>query len=270
MSSDDIRQSNGRSVSPGTEKGSLGMVSNHAVPPAKAFSMLNHRLDTDDPWPDQGLNRVVALVEGLQTSDADEVDWLEILFYLASRRSDCRTLAETAIRTCGSIGTIFNRPSKELRELLGLDVSITAMLAATKTCMKMILAEQLPARKEICSYAALMDYLALDLRHADEERLRILFLDQKCRLIKDEEIGRGTHDRVPIYPKEVTKRAAAYSASSVVLAHNHLADDPTPRPQEIQATLRTKGALEFLDIALHDHVIIARNRCLSMREEGLI
>lgn len=229
-----------------------------------------YSLGTADPWPDQGMNKLLTLAETLNPSDIDQVEWLAMLFYLASPRSDARNQAERAIETYGSFGRVFNRPSRELQKVLGIDTSCATILKVAKTCMQLALAEELPSRQQINSYAALMDYLALDLRHADEERLRVLYLDQKCRLIRDEELARGTNDRVPIYPKEIAKRAAAYCASSVVMAHNHLADDATPSPADIQATLRTKGALEFFDIMLQDHVIIARNRCLSMREEQLI
>ena len=247
-----------------------GEVSPLAQDTAKSSKSSRCSLGTADPWPDQGMNKLLSLAESLNPSDVDQVEWLAMLFYLASPRSDARDLAERAIETYGSFGKVFSQPSRELQKMLGLDTSCTSVLKVAKTCMQLALAEELPSRQQINSYAALMDYLSLDLRHADEERLRVLYLDQKCRLIRDEELARGTHDRVPIYPKEIAKRAAAYCASSVVMAHNHLADDPTPSPADIQATLRTKGALEFFDIMLQDHVIVARSRCLSMREQELI
>ena len=252
------------------DKNAVNLDQASASTSAKPTGKLCYSLGTTDPWPDQGMNKMLTLAESLNPSDIDQVEWLAMLFYLASPRSDVQDLAERALEIYGSFGKVFSRPSHELQRMLGLDSSCTTVLKVAKTCMQLALAEELPSRQQINSHAALMDYLALDLRHAEEERLRVLYLDQKCRLIRDEELARGTNDRVQIYPKEIAKRAAAYCASSVVMAHNHLADDPTPSPADIQATLRTKGALEFFDILLQDHVIVARNHCLSMREQELL
>ncbi|MGI9355093.1 MAG: JAB domain-containing protein [Rhizobiaceae bacterium] len=213
---------------------------------------------------------MLATIDSFNTDDLSEIECLEMLFYLSSRRQDARMLAEAAIETYGSLGKVFERPGQELRESLGLDRSMTGLLAIAKTSMKLILTEQLPVRQEIPSFAVLMDYLALELRQADQEILRVLYLDIKNKLIKDEEVARGTVNAVYIYPKELAKRAAAFCASSIILAHNHLSDDPTPSQLDIKTTRKTKAVLESFDIVLHDHVIIARNSCFSMLREQLI
>lgn len=248
----------------------LAVIDNQTVPLAGAKQMAPYSLGTNEPWPDQGLNRILATVDSFDTNELSEIECLEMLFYLGSRRRDARHIAEAAIETYGSLAKVFQRPGKELREFLGMDHSMTALLAIAKSSMKFILTPDLSDRRELKSYAALMNYVTLDLRGADQEILRIIYLDTKSRIIKDEEMARGTVDSVSIYPKEVAKRAAAYCASSVILAHNHLGDDPTPSRPDVEATTRTKGALELFDIALLDHVIVARSRCFSMQEQGMI
>ena len=229
-----------------------------------------YSLGTDDHWPDQGLNRILATLDGFDVGSLREVECLEMTIYMTSRRRDARRLAASAIETYGSLAKIFARPAKELREMLGFDRATTSMLAIMKSSMKYILEPCLVSRQEIGSHAHLMAYLAVDLCEAEHEILRVLYLDTKSKIIRDEEMGCGTVDAVPIYPKEIAKRALAYCASSVILAHNHLSDDPTPSQADIEATIKTQGALENFDILLHDHVIIARGRSLSMRQKGLI
>lgn len=248
----------------------LSVIGRKAIPSVGSKSMTGYSLGSDQPWPDQGLNRILAAFDSFNTSDLNEIECLEMLFYLSSRRKDSRQIAEAAIAAYGSLGKVFERPGKELRDMLGLDHAMTAQLAIAKTSMKFVLANDIDARKELSSYAALMDYLALQMRHADQEILHVIYLDTKNKIIKDEEMARGTIDAVEIYPKEVAKRALAYCASSVILAHNHLADDPRPSQNDIEATLKTKGALECFDIVLHDHVIIAQKSCFSMKEKNLI
>lgn len=248
----------------------ISAIENQAPTLDGAKAMTHYTLSTIEPWPDEGLNRILATIESLNTDELNEVECLEMLFYLSSRRQDAGRFAEAAIETYGSLAKIFQRPGKELRKLLDLDHSMIALLAIAKSSLKFILTPELSDQQELKSYTALMNYLALDLRGAEQEILRVIYLDTKCRIIKDEEMARGTVDAVSIYPKEVAKRAAAYCASSIILAHNHLADDPTPSRSDIEATIRTKGALEIFDIVLHDHVILARSRSFSMQQQGLI
>jgi DNA repair protein RadC len=64
--------------------------------------------------------------------------------------------------------------------------------------------------------------------HRETEQFRILFLDRKNVLIADEEQAKGTVDHVPVYPREVVKRALEVNASALILVHNHPSGDPTP------------------------------------------
>jgi DNA repair protein RadC len=170
----------------------------------------------------------------------------------------------------GSLARVFQQPSRELCELLGLDIMTTFLLKVTKTSMKHLVAPAISARRGVTSHEALIDYLTLDFRDAEQEILRVIYLDAKCNIIQNEEISRGTVNTVPVYPREIGKRALGCSAASVILAHNHLTDDPTPSRSDIDATIKICRALQALDIILNDHVIIARGQSLSMRAEGLI
>ncbi|MEL6965147.1 MAG: JAB domain-containing protein, partial [Pseudomonadota bacterium] len=186
----------------------LAVTNNQEVQRAQTETMPPHSLDTSDLWPDQGLNRILATFENFDTNELNEIDCLEMLLYLSSRRRDARRVAEAAIETYGSLSKIFQRPGRELREILGMDRSMTALLAIAKTSLKFILTPNFSDRHELSSYADLMDYMAIDLRGVEQEILRVIYLDTKNRIIKDEEMARGTVDSVAIYPKEVARRAA--------------------------------------------------------------
>jgi len=239
-------------------------------PPAGCKQMTSFTLSTNELWPDQGLNRIIAAVEKLDTDDFNEVECLEMLIYLSSRRRDARHLAEATLEAYGSLAKVFRQPSSELRELLRMDHAVIAIMAIVKSSMKRALRPEMIDRHTLPSYKAFVEYFTLALRSGDQEIFRVVYLDADHRIIKDEEMSRGTVDAVSIYPKEVAKRAIAYCASSVILAHNHLGDDATPSDDDIKATIKTKGALKFVDVTLHDHMIVSRRHCFSMRQRGLI
>ena len=106
--------------------------------------------------------------------------------------------------------------------------------------------------------------------HEPAEQFRLLFLDRKNILIKDEVQSRGTVDHTPLYPREVVKRALELAASAIIMVHNHPSGDPTPSKADIEMTRQVVQALEPVGITLHDHVVIGKNRHLSFRTERLI
>ena len=106
--------------------------------------------------------------------------------------------------------------------------------------------------------------------HRDTEQFRVLFLDRKNTLIADEKQGSGTVDHVPVYPREVVKRALELNASALILVHNHPSGDPTPSPEDISMTAQIERAAQALGITLHDHLIVGKSTELSFRAAGLI
>jgi DNA repair protein RadC len=125
-------------------------------------------------------------------------------------------------------------------------------------------------REVLSSWSALMAYCKARMAHRATEEFRVLFLDRKNALIADEVHGRGTVDAVPVYAREVVKRALELNASAVIMVHNHPSGDPTPSPADIAMTRRAKEALAAVDIRLHDHVVIGRQADASFAALGLL
>jgi DNA repair protein RadC len=106
--------------------------------------------------------------------------------------------------------------------------------------------------------------------HRETEQFRVLFLDRKNCLIADEEQAKGTVDHVPVYPREIAKRALELNASALILVHNHPSGDPSPSASDIAMTDRILQALDALGITLHDHLIIGKSSELSFRSFGYL
>ena len=116
----------------------------------------------------------------------------------------------------------------------------------------------------------LIDYLFADMAYLPVERLRVLFLNSKNRLLSDELVSDGSVNEAPFYPREIMRRALEVGATALILAHNHPSGDPQPSDADIRATRRVAEAGRALDIRLHDHVIVARSGWSSLRMLGLI
>jgi DNA repair protein RadC len=89
-------------------------------------------------------------------------------------------------------------------------------------------------------------------------------------LIKDEILHRGTVDHSMLYPREVVKRVVELGACAIILVHNHPSGDPMPSQGDIDMTRRLGAALSTINVVLHDHVVVGRNREVSLRKMELI
>jgi DNA repair protein RadC len=125
-------------------------------------------------------------------------------------------------------------------------------------------------RPVISGWEAVLDYCHTAMAHRETEQFRVLYLDRKNVLIADEEQARGTVDHVPVYPREVVKRALVLNASALILVHNHPSGDPTPSDSDVAMTRQVAAAAEALGLVLHDHLIVGKSTELSFRTAGYL
>ncbi len=125
-------------------------------------------------------------------------------------------------------------------------------------------------RSVIGSWDALMAYCKTVMAYRETEQFRVLYLDNRNVLIADEEQARGTVNHVPVYPREVAKRALELNATAIILVHNHPSGDPTPSRADIEMTAEIELACQAIGVAVHDHVVIGREADASFRSLGLI
>lgn len=125
-------------------------------------------------------------------------------------------------------------------------------------------------REVLSSWDALIAYCRTCMAHRETEQFRVLFLDRKNIVVADGALGTGTVGHVPVYPREVAKRALELNASAVILVHNHPSGDPTPSREDIVMTGRVVAACDAIDVTVHDHVIIGKDSETSFRTSGLL
>lgn len=126
------------------------------------------------------------------------------------------------------------------------------------------------ARPVISSSPALLAYVRTELAGAPREEFRVLFLDKKNRLIRDERLGEGTVDHAPVYPREVVRRALELAASALILLHNHPSGDPAPSSADVEMTRQIVSAARALNLVVHDHLVVGREGVASLKALGLM
>ena len=199
-----------------------------------------------------------------------DYELLEILLFAANPRRDMKPLAKRLIAQFGGFAEVLSADPAALLAVAGLGMPGVAALKAAREAALRLLRAELHERPVIGSWDKLIDFCNAQIAYGQVEEFHLLFLDRKNALIRHERQQRGTVDHTPVYVREVVKRALELEASALILVHNHPSGDPTPSKADIAVTQDIKKAAAPLGVTLHDHLIIGRNRHVSLRELGLI
>ena len=198
-----------------------------------------------------------------------DYELLEVILFVSNPRGDVKPLAKELLEQFGGFAELLSADPDALAAAgLGL-AGIAAVKSVREAALRLMRAE-LQDRPVVNSWDKLIDYCSAQVAHNKVEEFHILFLDRKNVLLKHERQQRGTVDHTPVYTREVVKRALELGASALILVHNHPSGDPTPSKADIAVTQDIKKAAAPLGVVLHDHVIIGRNRHVSLRDLGLI
>ena len=199
-----------------------------------------------------------------------DYELLELVLFRALPRIDVKPLARMLMDTFGDFNRVITAPEPRLRAVKGVGDAVVVELKVVEAAANSLRRSRVIKQHVVASWNALLDYCHSAMAHGQTEQFRVLYLDRKNTLIADEIQARGTVDHVPVYPREVVKRALELNASAIILVHNHPSGDPTPSQADIEMTNQIVAACDALGLSLHDHLIIGKSQELSFRSEGLI
>jgi DNA repair protein RadC len=197
-------------------------------------------------------------------------EMLEMVLFLALPRRDTKPIARDLLTRFGSYAAAIAAPLQELRGVDGLGEAGAAALKLVQGAALRLAKAEVLHQPVLNDWDRLMTYLNTVLARERVEQFRVLFLDNRNRLLADEAQARGTVNHTPVYPREVVKRALELHATALILVHNHPSGDPTPSREDIDMTREITSAAAALSIVLHDHVVVGNGRWLSFRKAGLL
>ncbi len=198
-----------------------------------------------------------------------DYEMLELVLFNAIPRKDVKPLAKTLIARFGDYAGVLAAAPGRLREA-GLSERTVQEIKIIEASAIRLARNSVIERPVLSSWSALMAYCKARMGRLEHEEFHLLFLDRKNRLIADESQGRGTVDHVPVYVREVVKRALELNATALILVHNHPSGDPTPSNADIEMTRQIVESAKPLGVTVHDHVIIGREMDASFRALGLL
>lgn len=195
---------------------------------------------------------------------------VEYLLALAIPRRDTKPLAKALLTEFGGIGGLFTADAEALMRVSGMGETSAAAIKIVQVAALRLLRAEASTRPVLASWQALIDYLHADMAHRSNERVRVLHLNTRNILIRDEVMSDGSIDEAALYVREVIRRAIDLGSAGIILVHNHPSGDPAPSRADIDITRKVAEAGKRLGIALHDHIIIGASGHSSLRAMGLL
>lgn len=209
------------------------------------------------------------LIEGGPEALLDH-ELIEYLLALAIPRKDTKPLAKRLIAEFGGIGGLLTADAEAITRTGGVGETAVAALKIVQAAALRLLRSEVRNAPVLASWQALLDYLRADMAHMLTERVRVLHLNTRNMLIRDEVMAEGSIDQAAVSIREVIRRAIDLGSASIILVHNHPSGDPQPSRADIALTRDISDAGRKLGISVHDHVIIGAQGHSSMRAMGLL
>ena len=179
-------------------------------------------------------------------------------------------LATRVLDSCGGLVAALAASPVELASIGGLGPVRIARLHAAVEIGRRYLAEPLTRGPALSAPGDAARFFQAHLGDRSHEVFGCLFLDTRHRIIRYEELFRGTIDGASVHPREVVKQALRLDAAAVIAGHNHPSGVAEPSDSDRSITLKLAQALALVEIRLLDHLVVVRVAHVSLDERGLL
>ncbi|WOI58359.1 RadC family protein [Palleronia sp. LCG004] len=199
-----------------------------------------------------------------------DYELLELMLFDAIPRIDVKPLAKRLLAAFGDLNGVVAASEASLMRVEGATPKVHLQLRLAEAFAHRMGRSRIMNRQVLASWGDVVAHCRTTMAHRNIELFRVLFMDHKNTLIAEEELGEGTIDHVPVYPREVARRALELNSNAIILVHNHPSGDPSPSRGDVEMTERVIRACAALEITVHDHIIVGHEEVVSLRAEGLI
>jgi DNA repair protein RadC len=195
---------------------------------------------------------------------------IEYLLGLAIPRKDTKPLAKQLLAEFGGFGGLLTADGEAIGRTEGMGETSVAAIKFVQAAALRLLRSEVQSAPVLASWQALLDYLRADMAHKLTERVRVIHMNSRNMMIRDEVMAEGSIDQAAVPVREVIRRAIDLGSAAIILVHNHPSGDPQPSRADIALTRDIVQAGKPLGISVHDHIIIGAKGHSSMRAMGLL
>ncbi|HEX7785217.1 MAG TPA: DNA repair protein RadC [Methylomirabilota bacterium] len=219
-------------------------------------------------WPVEDRPRERLYHKGAESLADAELLAIQLGSGLAGRSA--MDMARELLTRYGSLSELAGRGVAELGAIRGIGPVKAVRLAAVFEITRRLRSRNGHARAVLGSPEQVFARYGPLMEDLKKEVFRVALLDAQNGLLRDVVISEGTLSASLVHPREVFKPAILESAASIILVHNHPSGDPTPSREDLRLTRQLVDCSELLDLRIHDHVIIGRERFISLAQRGAL
>ena len=194
---------------------------------------------------------------------------LAILLRIGTPGENAIHLAMRLLSKHSGLSGLAKASFSELESTKGIGPAKVTQLKAAFELGRRLLIEAPDERPQIRSPADAANLLMIEMGLLDQEHLRLLLLDTKNRVLEMPTVYIGNLNTSVIRVGELFRYALRANCAGVIVVHNHPSGDPTPSPEDVRVTERIVEAGKLMDIDVLDHLIIGKQRFVSLKERGL-
>ncbi len=195
---------------------------------------------------------------------------LELLLFYAIPRQNTNPIAHALMERYGSLEEVFSAPIEDLKKVEGIGESAAILIKLAPQLVRKAKLERVRIGDTILSDSQAAGSFLLDVFEGEQrtETVYQLCLDAKRRLLSYQRLSDGGVSMVSLDVRKVVHNALLFSASQVILAHNHPSGMALPSDEDNAATEQVFNALRTVGVQLVDHIIIADGDFVSLRDSG--
>lgn len=194
---------------------------------------------------------------------------LELMLYYGIPRKDTNPIAHKLIDSFGSISAVFDAPVDKLKEQ-GISENCAIYLKLIPQICRLYMDDKHNNTDKIIDVENAGEKLKHKFVGRDYEAVVLLLLDSKHKEVFCGVVSKGSVSACEVYVRKIIELAVMYNAKFAVLAHNHPSGLALPSNDDIYTTGKVFQALKLIQVALIDHVIVADDDYVSLRESGFM
>ena len=177
-----------------------------------------------------------------------------------TKNHDVLSLADCIIREAKSLTGLLKWDASDFMRIKGIGKVKALQLTVQVEIAKRMMKEIRPGGQILDEPVKVWNHLHPDACSENVEKVWVLCLDRKNRLIRQEIVTSGTATASLVHPREVFRPAIRHGATAIILAHNHPSGDPSPSSADLAVTQKIKEAAKHIDLEFHDHVILGEKQ----------
>ena len=194
---------------------------------------------------------------------------LAILLRVGTPGENVVALSTRLLKEFDGLGGLSKASFSELSKVKGVNTAKIAQLKAALELGRRLLLTSADVRPQITSPNDAANLLMLEMGSLEQEHLRTILLETKNRVLSSHTVYIGNVNSSIIRVSEIFREAIRENATALIVAHNHPSGDPTPSPEDVRVTRSIVEAGTLLSIEVLDHLVIGRQRFVSLKERGL-